>query len=174
MALIFLKKKNEGLQCAMRILVVFQIIVQYPRDTCQVYTIGPRRGPRYCGVQDRRPLWPSEDRVEECWCPLLEPAVPVCWISLIILFAWRNLQFGLDVSAEVRRPCCKLRTGSGVKVRWGLTGFENWQWGFVVQILFSVIFCSCYANKLSDSSLFQLNSFWSDVKWHHLSNRSNN
>ena len=72
-------------------------------------------------------IWPSEDVVEEFWFPLLEPAVPVCWISPIILFVWRNLQFGLDVSAEVRRHCCKLRTGSGVKVRWGLMGFENWQ-----------------------------------------------
>lgn len=44
--------KNESLQCAMRILVVFQIIVQYPRDTSQVYTIGPKRGPRHCGAQD--------------------------------------------------------------------------------------------------------------------------
>lgn len=37
-----------------------------------------------------------------------------CWIALVILFAWRNLQFGLDTSPEVR-------TGSGV-------GGDGWGW----------------------------------------------
>lgn len=55
------------------------------------------------GYKTCRPLWPSAGVVEECWCPLLEPTMPVCWLSLIILFAWRNLQFGTDLSAEL--PC---------------------------------------------------------------------